>query len=160
MNTINIVKKIDQYNENNLYFCEPIKNNIMSDGKFIRILYSTQHFILNGIYLFIPLNEILIEKYFNKFKCSFHAADYKEMIEDIHKIEDSILKKVNISNKIPLFKIYEQLKNGNIKIFTNDINIMTATKSFNNSFYLKISGVWETDMHYGLTYKFSKINRQ
>ena len=48
---MNIVKTIDQYNENYIYFCEAIKNNIMNEGSFIRIIYSTPQFILNGIYL-------------------------------------------------------------------------------------------------------------
>ena len=50
---MNIVKRIDQYNKNNIFFCEPIKNNIMNEGIFIRILYSSHNFILNGVYLFI-----------------------------------------------------------------------------------------------------------
>ena len=147
-----IVKKIDQYNECNIFFCEPIKNNIMNDGNFIRILYSTFNFTLNGIYLFIQLNDIILEKYFNKNKCSFNTNTHKELIEKIKVIEENILKKIEINNKAPQFKIYEQLINGNIKFFC-DIN----TKS-NNSFILKISGIWETQTNYGLTYKFTKIN--
>jgi cytochrome c biogenesis protein ResB len=151
---MNIIKKIDQYNENYLYFCDPIKNNIMNDGKFIRILYSSHYFILNGIYLYIPLHEISIEKYYNKYKCNFNVYDHRDTIESIKTIEENILKQVNIKNKTPMNKIYEQLKNGNIKIFTNELSY----KPCNNAFILKISGVWETELHYGVTYKFSKIN--
>ena len=46
---MNIVKTIDQYNEDYIYFCEPIKNNIMNDGYFIRIIYSSPLFVLNGV---------------------------------------------------------------------------------------------------------------
>jgi hypothetical protein len=126
----------------------------MNDGKFIRILYSSPHFILNGIYLYISLHEIHIEKYYNKYKCNFNVLDHKDVIESIKTIEENILKCVNIKNKIPMNKIYEQLKNGNIKIFTNDISLKTN----NSAFILKISGVWETEFHYGVTFKFSKIN--
>ena len=48
---MNLIKRIDQYNENCVYFSEHIKNNIMNDGYFIRIIYSSQLFILNGIYI-------------------------------------------------------------------------------------------------------------
>jgi hypothetical protein len=150
---MNIVKNIDQYNESSIYFCEPIKNNVMSDGLFIRILYSTSLFVLNGVNLFILLNDISIEKYYNKYKCSFNPANHKEMIESIKVIEENLLKSVNIKNKIPQFKIYEQLKNGNIKIFSENIE-----KINNGLFMLKISGIWETEFHYGITYKFAKIN--
>ena len=148
---MNIVKNIDQYNEDNIFFCEPIKNNIMNEGIFIRILYSSHNFILNGVYLFIQFNDIICEKYFNKYKCIFNINSHKEVINKIKEIEENILIKINLKNKIPQYKIYDQLKNGNIKIF-NEIN-----KS-NCYFILKISGIWETQTNYGLTYKFIKIN--
>ena len=60
----------------------------------------------------------------------------------------------SVYDKFPskLVKIYEQLKNGNIKIF-NDIGIKSSC-----SFILKISGIWETFSNYGLTYKFVKVD--
>jgi hypothetical protein len=150
---MNIAKNINQYDENNVYFCEPIKNNVMNDGYFIRILYSTPLFVLNGINLVIFLNDVVIEKYYNKYKCSFNPMNHKTLIDSIKLIEENLLKTVNFKNKIPQFKISEQLKNGNIKIFSENIE-----KINNNLFTLKISGIWETDLHYGITYKFIKLN--
>jgi len=149
---MNIVKKLDQFNESCIYFCDPIKNNIMNDGSFIRILYSNNYVVFNGIYLLIELNNLTVEKYYNKYKCFFNTSIHKEMIDRIYEIEDSILKKINIPNKIAQYKINEQLKNGIIKLY-NDFPIKP-----NTSFILKISGVWETNFNYGLTYKFIKIN--
>jgi hypothetical protein len=150
---MNIVKTLDQYDENYIYFCDPIKNNVMNEGNFIRILYSTPSFVLNGIYLLIRLNDIVVEKYYNKYKCIFNVNMHRELIENIKTIETNLLKKINIKNKFSQNKIYEQLKNGNIKIFS-DINV----KPYTNTFLLKISGIWETETHYGVTFKFSKIN--
>lgn len=155
---MNILKSIDQYNQNYVFFFEPIKNNILSDGNFIRIVYSTPQFILNGIYLLIQLNEIIIEKYYNKYKCNFNVTTHEYLLQSIKKIEENILEKYSIGsngtlNKIPNYKIYEQMKNGNIKIFSENIK-----KSVHYLFVLKISGIWETDTCYGLTYKFIKIN--
>jgi len=149
---MNIVKNIEQYNECNIFFCEPIKNNIINDSNFIRILYSTFNFTLNGIYLLIQFNDIISEKYYNKNKYTFNVYNNIEIIEKIKAIEEKILKKIEISNKIPQFKIYEQLITGNIKIFCDSLS------KINNDFILKISGIWETQTSYGLTYKFSKIN--
>ena len=149
---MNIVKRIEQYDENNVFFCESIKNNIINEGKFIRILYSTNNFVLNGIYLLITLNDIICEKYYTKYKCIFNIALHKNQIEQLKLIEEGILKKIGIMEKIPQFKIYEQLKIGNLKLFT-DIGNKTAA-----SFILKISGIWETQYNYGLTYKFITIN--
>jgi hypothetical protein len=145
---MNIVKNIDQFDDNNLFFCEPIKNNIINEGNFIRILYSTNNMVLNGIYLLLVFNDIICEKYYNKYKCSFNVNVHADTIESLKKIEENILRKYSIQNKIPQFKIHEQLSNGNIKIF-NDFGNKT-----NESFILKISGIWETTKNYGLTYKF------
>jgi hypothetical protein len=147
---MNLVKSINQYNEDNIYFCEPIKNNVMNEGKFIRILYSTYNLVLNGIYLLVHINDITCDKYYNKYKCNFNTLHNKDIIDNIKTIEENILRKIEIK-KIPQLKIYEQLRNGNIKLF-NEVN-----KSF-CSFILKISGIWETQFNYGLTYKFIKIN--
>jgi hypothetical protein len=149
---MNIVKRLDQYDENNVYFCEPIKNNVMCDGNFIRILYSTHHMVLNGVYLLIQINDIVLEKYYSKCKCIFNVNTHSELINNLRSIEENILKKLSFKNKQPQFKIFEQINNGTIKIFGD-----VQTKQ-NNLFILKISGVWETSQNYGLTYKFIKIN--
>lgn len=148
---MNLVKTIDQYDNTNLFFCEPIKNNIMSDGNFIRILYSTPIIVLNGVYLFINLYDITSEKYYNKYKCCFNISNNKDIIDNLKIIEEEILKK-HRTDKTPLYKIYEQIKAGYIKIFVDVGNIQQC------SFILKISGIWETPNNYGLTYKFIKIN--
>ncbi len=146
---MNLVKNINQYDENNIFFCEPIKNNIMNDGTFIRILYSTHNILLNGIYLLISLTDIACEKYYNKYRCIFNASNHKDIIDNIKIIEENILKKIDIK-KTPQLKISEQLRNGNIKLF----NMIDQQDS---SFIVKISGVWETQYNYGLTYKFIKV---
>jgi hypothetical protein len=148
---MNIVKNIDQYNSDFVYFCEAIKNNIMNDGKFIRILYSNKYFILNGIYLLVTLKDISCFLYYNKYKCTFDPANHTEIIDKLHIIEKELLQKVNIKYKTPQFMIYDKIRNGNIKAFC-DVGNNTVC-----SFILKISGVWETTDSYGLTYKFIKI---
>ena len=150
---MNIVKYIEQYDENNIYYCDPIKNNVMNNSNFIRIIYSTPLFVLNGINLFLSFNDINVEKYYNKYKCSFNISTHKDIIEYIRIIEANLLVNVNIMCKIPQYKIYDQIKNGNIKIFSENIE-----KISNNLFMLKISGIWETETQYGVTYKFLKIN--
>jgi hypothetical protein len=151
---MNIVKKLDQYNEGCVFFCEPIKNNIMNDGNFIRIIYSNELFVLNGIYLTFTIISTSIEKYYNKYKIIFDKPFHSDIIERLRDIEENIIKKINIKNKIPQLKIYEQLKNSHIKIF---IDPKHDTFSSNNTFILKISGIWETDMSYGVTYKFIRV---
>ena len=148
---MNIVKNIEQYSDDCVYFCDPIKNTIMNDGNFIRILYSTPLFILNGIYLSVMINQLTVERYFNKYKCAFDTVNNMETIHCIKHIEETILSKIKINGKMPQYKVYEQIRNGNIKVFADNIDDVT------NKFLLKIAGIWETDYSYGLTYKFVKL---
>lgn len=147
---MNIVKNIEQYNEDCVYFCDPIKNNIMNSGNFIRIIYSNSLFTLNGIYLLININYTSVDKYYNKYKFTFDYENHKNTIEKIRNIEEGLLKKCNIRNKKQHLKIYEQIKNGTIKVFSN-------TEKISTHFLFKIAGIWETDDEYGLTYKITNI---
>lgn len=146
---MNILKTIDQYDNNSVYFCDPIKNNIMLNSTFIRILYSTPYFSLNGVYITLNITYTNIDKYFNKYKCSFDINAYKDLIEQIKVIEENLLDKYKYKcNKTAHCRIYEQLKCGNIKVFSENLD------KNNIGIYLKIAGIWETDTEYGLTYKF------
>jgi len=145
---MNIVKQINQYDDKCIYLCDRIKNNIINEGYFIRIIYSTQNVVFNGIYLLLHFSEIFCNNYFNKYNYSFNATNHSELIFQIQKIEKQILQKYGISNKTPQFKLYEQLKSGNIKIFGELEN------NKNTLFILKISGIWESEFAYGLTFKF------
>jgi len=148
-----MVKKLNQYNNNYIYFCEPMKNNIMADSIFIKILYSNYNVTFNGIYLELPFTETCFEKYYNKYKYCFNINKLnQELINQMKHIEEDILNKY-VSNKIPQYKINEHVKNGNIKMFCDNIPQNT------NAIILKISGIWETQTNYGLTYKFINFDK-
>ena len=150
---MNIALRTDQYDDNCIFFCEPIKNNIMNEGNFIRILYTNSYVVLNGVYVIIKLTDIVCENYYNKYRCNFDIHENCDTINNVKYIEETILKKLDIKDKTPQYKIYEQIKNGNIKIFNNIGNKSIC------SFILKISGIWETNSNYGLTYKFVKVEQ-
>jgi hypothetical protein len=146
---MNLVTNIQQYNEDYVYFLEPIKNNIIHNGQFIRIVYSTSLFTLNGIYINIAIKCHSIEKYYNKFCCHFDTVypPHKELIDQLRCLEEGILRKTKIVGKTPKLKISEQFKHGHVKVFSDTLD------QINQTFVLKIAGIWETDTEYGLTYK-------
>lgn len=152
--SLNIIKTLEQFDENRVFFCDPIKNNIIGDGQFIRVLYSNNIVTFNGIYLLIKLNDVSLEKFYNKYKCIFDLNNQGTLLEKIKKIEENLLKKMDLPNKTKQFKVYDQLKSGNIKIYCDE-TLLKHTQMF----VLKISGIWETEDQYGLTFKFIKINR-
>ena len=144
---MNIIQNLDQYNIKNVFYSDPIKNNIMNDSNFIRIIYSTSYVSLNGLSIFIPIINPIIEKYFNKYKCTFNTTINNHIIEQLKNIEHELLYMFLCKDKIPQYKIVEQMQNGIIHFFANNLKK-------NNIFILKISGIWFNDTTYGLTYKF------
>lgn len=156
---MNIVKNIDQYNDDFVFFCDPIKNNIINNSSFIRIIYSSSIISLNGIYISINVHHKSIDKYYNKYKCFFDIQQHKDVIHKLKSIEENIIHKyfVNANKKTPRYKIYEQLSQGHIKVFMDvDIN----DNKISDTFLLKIAGIWESDTEYGLTYKFICVSNQ
>ena len=141
---------INKYDENNVLFSNPINNTIINEGQFIRIMYSSDNIMLNGIYFAIKLQTCRREKYYNKYKYTFNVHDNADLIQHLTNVEYNILHKIDINNnKIPQYKIQDLLSSGSIK----SLHVST-----NNSFVLKISGIWETQFEYGLTYKLLTVN--
>ena len=89
---------------------------------------------------------------FNKYKCFFSVEKNKKLIDKCKLIEEMILKKYR-TNKTKVSLISNQLTKGCI-ILSNCYPICK------NNFILKISGIWESETEYGLSYKFININRQ
>ena len=121
---MNLVLDYKKYNVNNIFFYDPVKNTVMDDSKFIRIIYSDVNIILNGLYLKI-----------------IKLDNLDEILNDVNLIENNILAKYN-NTKFKSIKIKEQLN----YIFKKNPN--------DNIFILKISGIWEMEQTIGVTYKF------
>jgi hypothetical protein len=147
---------LDEFlNIENVYFSEPVKNTVIPNSTFRRIIYSNNYVSLNNIHLKIKLDNIKISKFYQKFKCMFnyHNVSTHNDILKITNIEKLILSKIKINDKLPKFSILEQARNGFIKFSTLDNN--TYSPDINSLvIHLKISGIWENISEYGLTYKF------
>jgi len=153
---MNIVIDIDEFNKDYIFLQEPVKNNIIDDSKFIRIIYSNNIFAVNTVYITFSLNISQIENYFNKYKFVFNIKQNTNPINQLKSIEESILDKVFINNKKPVFRLYEQLNSGNLKLFKDSLKLHKINSD--NEFILKISGIWENEYEYGITYKFVDMN--
>jgi hypothetical protein len=146
-----VVLDVADFNINNIFFQEKVKNTVMDNSNFLRVNYSNELFILNGIFIKFNLKLYAIEKSFNKFKCLFDGKLQNEVISQFSMIEKHMMDKYNSIVKTPVYRISEQLNNGFLKIFNE------AECRDTNEFILKIYGIWETDCEYGLTYKFINI---
>ena len=150
---MNIIKSIDQFDINNVFFGQEQKNNVINDSKFIRLLYSTDYFTLNGIFLDITLKCVEIEKYYLKYKLSFNIKDNTAVVNKIKEIEKNILDKISIPNKNKSYELLNQLNKENIKIVGN----YKKEYKKNITLQLKLSGIWDNGNEYGITYKFIPI---
>lgn len=153
---MNIVIDIDEFNKDYIFLQEPVKNNIIDDSKFIRIIYSNNIFTINTVYITFNLNISQIENYFNKHKFVFNVKQNTKPINQLKSIEESILDKVFINNKNPVFRLYEQVNSGNLKLFKDNLKLHKINSV--NEFIIKISGIWENEYEYGITYKFVDMN--
>lgn len=146
-----IVLELKDFNINNIFFQERIKNTVMDNSNFLRVVYSNDLFVLNGLFVKFNLNLHAIEKSFNKYKCLFDIKQHNDIIVQLSQIEQYIMRRYEFDNKTPVHRISEQLNNGFLKIFNE------AILKEENEFILKIYGIWETDFEYGLTYKFIDV---
>jgi len=157
--TMNILCKLSRFQNEKIQFMDT-KHNIMMNGQFTKIVYSTEHYTMNGLYLQLPL---LIEYPHAKTATStndafpYHYLQFQPyhqknhmMVQQLVDIEFIILQYykqyVNCS-KNPAYGLRNQLYGGMLKLYTNGTNVKT-------SITVKISGVWETHDSIGITYKF------
>ena len=146
---MNVVLREDQYNIANIYFSEAIQNIIMENSSFIKLIYSNHNIMMTGLFLLVGLKNTTKELYFKKIKITYDINANISTLIRLYEIETEILDKYN-SNKKQKKIVYETLSCGSVKIFpNNDEDIVRG----NNSFILKISGIWENETEYGLTYK-------
>ena len=66
LSDMNVVIKEEQFNLTNVYYTEPIQNIIMDNSQFVKIVYSNEDVMMNGIYLLVDLKHINKESYFKK----------------------------------------------------------------------------------------------
>jgi len=141
---------IDDFKIEHAFFSYPVKNIVIEGSSFIKLIYSNTLTTLACIYLQVPIQFIKVDRYFNKFKYSFDPNIFhnKKIIEKIYSIENGILEKINIVDKQPVLHLYDKLSRGVLNM-NEDAKSIPKTLVF-----LKISGIWESENNYGLTFKF------
>jgi hypothetical protein len=170
-----------QFKGEHVVLNEPVKNQIFNDSTFTRIVYSNNVITINGIVLKLELTPLLFEnkhsgsfsrntdnaclvsvkndcavrilqhskntsvdKRFNRANIHFNVFNNRELIEIMRTIEHQLLSA--IQNKTPVYGLYNELSSGRIVVH-----------DYNDIIVIKISGIWETELNCGITYKFASI---
>ena len=121
--TMLLLEHIDCYNKQYLFLLPPVKNNLIANSLFTRIIYSPPMIAFNGLYLSIP-SDITQNTLLNK----------------VHEIENDILSVYSCSTN--------KKKNMQIKQL-----ISYKISNITDKVILKISGIWESETAFGLAYK-------
>ena len=132
-----IAEDIDKIQYHNIFISESNKNNT---NNFIKIFYSNNIFFLNSIYIKLELSNLKIQN--NKI-----IFDNLYNVEKIKNLESFILNNVSV-NKEPILKLSNMLDN----------NILKYGDELYKFNILKISGIWETNDNYGITFKIIESN--
>ena len=144
-NSMSVVIPPHSFDYQNVYFHKAVHNTIIANSKFIRTIYSNGLFTLNNICLEAPI--VISGAKANRF--FFDLKRNNSTILFLLHIENNILARCAISNKTPRRKLSEQLRNGFLKIFT-----LNGDCGSHYPILLKISGVWESETEFGITFKF------
>jgi hypothetical protein len=130
-----------QFVNENVCFNEPVNNQIFNDSTFARIIYSNNVITTNGVYLKLDIKGATVDKRFNKTTLQFNIYNNGDLIAHIQTIEHLLLS--TIKNRTPIYNIYNELVSGRIFVHNHKDVVV-----------LKISGIWETELNCGITYKF------
>ena len=136
----------DKINEHNLIFKMPIKNQNEKYINFYKILFSNKHITLKYIIIKLNFSSFKIQQEFQRYRVIINKND--DFIKNIENVEKKIL--VSINNTLNKNIVYNML---------NDIDSKPYLYSFVHTpnldrFYIKISGIWESETSIGLVYKF------
>ena len=83
MNNMLLLEHLDSYNKQFLFLLPAVKNNLIANSLFTRIIYSPQMIAFNGLYLSIP----------------YHLVSQNVFLNKINEIENDILSVYSCSKK-------------------------------------------------------------
>jgi hypothetical protein len=159
---MNIVLNIADIDEKSIYFTDAKANTHLPNSTFNRITYSTEDFIMSGIYVYFELYIKNIENNYNNVYNYNYDPTYehnKQIIGAFHQIERGVLNKWSrlhsmSDSKIPVNELTAQMLQGMISVWKHEV-VVTDKPAF-YTFIVKISGIWENENtnENGLTYKF------
>lgn len=151
-----LVLEPDQVRAQYILTHPPVRNTVMPDSDFIRLVYSDSVVALNGLHVLVRLYPQRIEQYFNKYRCTLDMGKSAREVQTISSLEQMVLDQAGVRGKTPVKRITEQLQQGHFKLFAE------PTKSRRTGrppvFVLKMSGIWETADEYGVTHKFMEVS--
>lgn len=152
--SMNIAIPLTSYNPHNIFLCDTVKNTVMDNSTFTRVLFSNSFVTLVGLHFQLCIKGTRDDFYFQKVRTIFKVEENEEMINLVERIENNLLSMIRCGKR-RITKLSDQLRNGVLRSATH-----ACWDSTGPFFVLKITGIWETEREYGITYKVTDANRQ
>jgi len=160
---MNFLIPLDYFHIENVQFLKIKKNIVMENSFFIKMIYTDENIVMNGIYLDIPLlsnyNGQYNSSYFF-FNVSNKETESSQVLAKLIEMENNILQYFQFiipttnnkdnDKKTPVFSLKTQLEKGFIKWGYSKKPFPKPLQHI----CLKISGIWESSKEYGINYKF------
>ena len=145
------------YDENCFYYLDR-QSNILMNGFFTKMIYTHPHYTMNGLYFHFPLQYTYIESCKDKYYVHFdpNVVQNKVLMDIIFKLETQILNSYQVyskTEKCSLLTMHKHLSKGKFRIpHARNTNSLNPCK-----YMFKVSGIWESEEEFGITYKWSEI---
>lgn len=150
---MNLVLNPTTISVRNCFFMDT-KTNIIMDGTFTKIAYSTATFSMNGLYAVLPIRVIQTLRLPNKNVILFDPKMNREIVNRFSELEREILvsyaEHFGIGEKKQAHTLKHQFLKGSIKYYRAQ---QYEESSSIRNYYMVISGVWENLNEIGITYK-------
>lgn len=162
---------IQNFDTSNVLFSDAVPNLIMKNSTFVKMLYATEFFTTNGLYILLTMNNVEVRK-FQDGTITRLIFQNNHVFEKLEQLEatllqqyqtmfDSDVDKVKLLHKdgfveiekTPIMKLKEHLERKSIKL----PNHMAEGHYSQMKIIVKLSGIWVTTTSYGITYKFIPV---
>lgn len=137
-----LVLNVEDISIDSFHFLDS-KNNLIMEGVFTKLIYTLPTFSINSIYIYFPIKN----NYSMKNMIIFDVIGDKDILDNFRNLEIELLYKYSTTqmiNKKPNYSISNMFSYGKCKFFGVENS---------NRYLIKISGIWESDSEYGVTYK-------
>lgn len=179
-----LTESIDNIDTNNIIICDPINNSIIPNSKYYKIIYSNHIFSLNGIFINFNLKNCSIHLKNNNIDINYKDNNIlidkiklleRTLLNKLININKKPTYKLNDLLNTNCIK-YNQIENSSVycnKKQSSKFFDISYEKSHENSYsniyinnyhenyynileniVIKISGIWESNSNYGITFKF------
>ena len=147
-----VVLNIENFKERNILLNEPVKNILRVGCNFIKIIYSDENMILNGIYVNITFNDVeLIKKKGDLYKLKLNKDMNKEQLKSLIAVEQKILDMVN-KDLTKSYNLRTELLKAKLIKLSGQISYDMG--NYNNmDFIIRIFGIWSDSLRCGLNYQ-------